>query len=172
MSLHHTSRVLTITQPGQLRALSHPVRAKILEILSQEAASAKMLSARLGMTHGKVGHHLGVLAKAGLVEVTKERPVRAVVERFFQTTYDRIQIDVGAGQDPLRFMLRQAAIEARPFEDQPIQPLGRIYSVRMGAARAEEFAARLIALADEFAESDEGVGSTFGFVGAVYEMDL
>ncbi len=126
------------------------------------------------MTHGKVGHHLNVLARAGLVEVAEERPVRAVIERFYRPTYEILRFDVepGADADPLQFLLRQAAIEAKPWSEQPFRPLGRLYSVRMNAERAEEFAHRLLELADEFAAADEKAGPTFGFAAAVYEMDV
>ena len=173
MPLHtETVKTLTITEARQLKALAHPVRAQILELLSQEPASAKVLAARMDVSHGKVGHHLKVLVDAGLIELAEERPVRAVVERFYRPSYDRLHIDVGAGQDPLEFMLRQAALEARPYEEQPIAPFGRIYSARMDLARAAEFAQRLVALADEFAAADQHHGPTFGFVGAVYEMNV
>jgi DNA-binding transcriptional ArsR family regulator len=174
MPVHTEPRSLTVTEPEQLKALSHPVRARILELLARDVMSAKGLSALLEMTHGKVGHHLNVLFRAGLIEIAEERPVRAVVERFYRTTYDRLRVSVGPGDenDPLKFMLRQAAMEALPHSQQPFEPLGRIYSTRMNAKRAEEFAARLVALADEFASSDETSGQIFGFVGAVYEMDI
>ena len=136
--------------------------------------SAKGLATRLDMTHGKIGYHLGVLADAGLVEVVEERPIRAVVEKFYRTTYEYLHIDAGPGEDedPLRFMLRQAAIEALPYGRQPFKPFGRFYSTRIDPSRAEEFARRLIALADEFAAIDDGAGPTFGLVGAVYQMDV
>jgi len=174
MSLHSSAtKSFTITEHSQLRALGNVVRAQILELLEEAPASAKQLARRLEMTHGKVGYHLKVLVKAGLIEVAEERPVRAVVERFYRPTFDRLHIDVEGGGtgDPLKFMLRQAALEARPHSEQPLAPLGRIYSARMHPARAQEFARRLVELADEFAEAG-GSGITFGFVGAVYEMDL
>ncbi len=167
------SRQLRITEHSQLRALGNPVRAQILGLLEEAPTSAKQLAAKLEMTHGKVGYHLKVLAEAGLIEVAEERRVRAVVERFFRPTFDRLHIDLegGGAGDPLKFMLRQAALEARPHSEQPFAPLGRIYSTRMHPARAQEFARRLVELADEFGEAGSS-GIAFGFVGAVYEIDL
>ena len=174
MPLHSEARQITLTEPSQLSALGHPVRSKILELVGREAMSAKGLADLLDMTHGKVGHHLRVLADAGLIEVIEERPVRAVVEKFYRTTYEHLHIDAGPGdaQDPLKFMLRQAALEALPHDQQPFRPTGRIYSARIDPARAEEFAHRLIALADEFAAGDQVSGPTFGLVGAVYQVDV
>lgn len=136
--------------------------------------SAKGLAERFDMSHGKVGYHLGVLSDAGLVEVTEARPVRAVVEKFYRTTYDYLHIDAGPGDehDPLKFMLRQAAMEALPYDQQPFTPLGRFYSTRIDPERAEQFAERLVALADEFAAIDDADGRTFGLIGAVYQVDV
>lgn len=174
MALHTDIRTRTLTEPAQLSALGHPVRAKILELVGREAMSAKGLAAKLDMTHGKIGYHLGVLSDAELIEVVEERPVRAVVEKFYRTTYEYLHIDAGPGdeRDPLKFMLRQAALEALPYDQQPFKPFGRFYSTRIDPGRAEEFAKRLIALADEFAATDDVDGPTFGLVGAVYQVDL
>ncbi len=174
MTLHTSLRTKTLTDPAQLSALGHPVRAKILELVGREAMSAKGLGAKLDMTHGKIGYHLGVLSDAGLIEVVEERPIRAVVEKFYATTYDYLHIDAGPGDehDPLKFMLRQAAMEALPYDSQPFRPFGRFYSTRIEPDRAEEFAQRLIALADEFAAVDDVDSPTFGLVGAVYQVDL
>lgn len=173
-SLHTELRTKTLTEPAQLSALGHPVRAKILEVVEREAMSAKGLANRLKMTHGKIGYHLGVLSDAGLIEVVEERPVRAVVEKFFATSYDYLHIDAGPGdaQDPLKSMLRQAAMEALPYDQQPFQPFGRFYSARIDPERAEEFAERLIALADEFATVDHADSPVFGLIGAVYQVDV
>ena len=174
MSVHTDLRSLTITDPSQLKALSHPLRSKILELLSRDTMSAKGLGELLEMTHGKIGHHLKVLLRAELIELVEERPVRAVVERFYRTSYDRLHIQVGSDDesDPFKFMLRQAAMEALPYSDQPFQPFGRIYSARMDVERAAEFAERLVGLAEEFSVVDGDTGPTFGFVGGVYQMDL
>lgn len=162
---------LVLTRASQLKALGHPVRTRLLNALEREPRSAKQLSVALGLTHGNVGHHLKVLESAGLVEVIEERPVRALTERIFAPTYGRLRIEVGGGAvDRLRFLFEQAAREAAPQERQPLSDQGRLYATSMPRAKAEEFAARLIALADEFG-AFEGEGPTFGFAGAVYAVD-
>jgi hypothetical protein len=101
--------------------------------------------------------------------VVEERPVRGVTERRFGPTFSRMRIDVpGASQDRLRFLFSQASREAAPDEAQPFEDHLRIYSVRMPAERAAEFARRLVALADEFASADGGDGIPVGLAAAVY----
>ena len=167
----HTDRELVLTEPSQLKAIAHPVRTRLLNAVEAEPRSAKQLATDLDLTHGNVGHHLKVLEKAGLVEVIEERKVRALTERIFAPTYQRLRIEMGnGGVDRLRFLFEQAAREAAPQDDQPFEEQGRLYSVQMTGPRAAEFAARLVALADEFGASDEPDGTMFGFAGAVYKV--
>lgn len=170
----HTSDTLTIDTPAELKAIAHPVRTQILQLLEDEPASAKRLSDVLGMTHGKVGHHLKVLERAGFIEVVEERKVRAVTERFFGLTFGklRVTLDPDLGLDPLAFLFEQAAREAAPAATQPIDPYGRIYSVRMPEELAADFAARLVALADEFGEAACDEGPVFGLAAAVYLVEM
>lgn len=169
----HADRQLILTEPEQLKALAHPVRTRLLNALEAEPASAKQLANRLELTHGNVGHHLKVLERAGLVEVVEERRVRALTERIFAPTYDRLRIEIGEGSvDKLRFLFEQAIREAAPQEHQPFTEQGRLYSVQMPQARAAEFAERLVTLADEFAAASAGDGPTFGFAGAVYRVNV
>lgn len=165
-----TSRELVLTEASQLKAIAHPVRTRLLTALEAAPASAKQLAVSLGLTHGNVGHHLKVLERAGLVEVVEERKVRALTERIFAPTYDRLRIEVGeGGLDKLHFLFEQAGREAAPQADQPFDDQGRLYAVTMPEDRAAEFAARLIALGEEFGAA-EGDGPTFGFAGAVYRV--
>jgi DNA-binding transcriptional ArsR family regulator len=164
-------RTLVLTEPAQLKALSHPLRTKILDLLEDEPRSAKALADALGVTHGKAGHHVGVLARTGLIEVVEERAARGFTERIHAPTYDRLEVRVpGTEHDRLQFLLAQAGREAAPTDEQPFEPFGRIYSVRIPTDRAAQFAERLVALAEEFAEAAEPDGERFGFVGAVYKV--
>ena len=168
-----THRELVLTKAEQVKAIADPTRTKILQVLDDRPASAKQLAGLLEMTHGKVGHHLKVLERHGLVEVVETRPVRAVTEKLYGLTYERLLIRLAnSGEtDPLVFLLEQAIREAAPIAQQPFPGGRRLYSVRMPEARAKEFAERLESLADEFA-SYEGEGPIFGFAGAVYRTAI
>ena len=51
----------------QLRALSHPLRLRMLEVLREGPATASALGRRLGESSGATSYHLRALAKAGFV---------------------------------------------------------------------------------------------------------
>jgi DNA-binding transcriptional ArsR family regulator len=111
--------VLTVEDPKQLRALADPLRAKIITLLRQRAASTTELAGVLGTPKGTVGHHLKVLEKAGLIRVVRTRKVRALTEKFYGRVA-RLFVLKGTdtAPDDLRggaltaLMLRQAADEA------------------------------------------------------------
>lgn len=171
MSLHN-DRTLVLSEPEQLKAISHQARVRILQLLETTPASAQAMSKSLGMTHGKVGYHVKVLAQAGLIEVIEERPVRAVIEKIYAPTYDRLRYTVaGEDADRFRFMLNQAALEAAVDIDQPFGEDYSLITTRMPESRAAEFAARFAELAAQFGASTE-TGPQFGVVVGVFKTDL
>ncbi|MDE0571987.1 helix-turn-helix domain-containing protein [Demequina sp. B12] len=63
-----------------LAAIAHPARRFLLQIMEGDGATASDLSASVADTFGvstaRGSHHLQVLAKAGLVTVSKDGPTR------------------------------------------------------------------------------------------------
>jgi DNA-binding transcriptional ArsR family regulator len=77
--------VLTIDRPEQLKALGHPLRLRVLEVLgeSEEELTNRELAARLGVDPGHLHFHVRMLLNAGLIERAtlrggREKPYRAV----------------------------------------------------------------------------------------------
>ena len=164
------SRDLALDSPQRLKALGDTTRAKILRILEDGPASAKQLSDAMSMTHGKVGHHVKVLREAGLIEVVEERKVRAVTEKLYGLTYDRLTMDEVAG-DRLEFALAQAAREALPTVHQPFDPPAVFLTTRLSPDRAREVNEKLTEIADEVAAADEPGGEPYGLVVSLFRTD-
>src|ERR1700754_99930 len=58
---------------GKLRALAHPLRLRILSLLTGSAMSAAEVARELGLTHANASYHLRQLLAAGqLVEAGEE----------------------------------------------------------------------------------------------------
>jgi DNA-binding transcriptional ArsR family regulator len=73
-----------ITDPQALRALAHPIRLRLLELLTVDGpATGRKLADRTGESTASISYHVGQLAKWGLVEPAtelahgRERPWRA-----------------------------------------------------------------------------------------------
>ena len=69
---------------GQLRALSHPVRLRILSLLTGAAMSSAELARELDMNHAAVSFHVRKLAAAGYLELAETRSVRGGKERRYR----------------------------------------------------------------------------------------
>ena len=77
---------VSITTFEQFKAISEPVRSRILGIIQNQPATAKQLADRLGATPGAIGHHLHVLEEAGLAQVVARRLVRGIVASYYTRT--------------------------------------------------------------------------------------
>ncbi|HEU5279055.1 MAG TPA: winged helix-turn-helix domain-containing protein [Gaiellaceae bacterium] len=82
---------LVLDKPEQLKALGHPLRVRVLEMLGQEGEwqlTNRELAQRLGVDPGHLHFHVRMLLKAGLIELTetngrgREKPYRAVAKVF------------------------------------------------------------------------------------------
>lgn len=169
MSLRSENTPLVLNSSRRLKAIADDTRARILRTLGDGPASAKELSGLMGMSHGKIGHHLKVLREARFIEVVEERQVRALTERFYGLTFEELAFDY-PGMSRLDFTLNQAAREAGA--EQPFDPPAVLVTVRIGEDRAEEFHRKLTELAREFGDSnDPEASNVFGLTAAVFLTD-
>ncbi len=84
---------LVIDKPEQLKALGHPLRVRVLEMLGGEGEADwqltnRELAQRLGVDPGHLHFHVRMLLKAGLIELAdadrkgREKPYRSVAKVF------------------------------------------------------------------------------------------
>jgi DNA-binding transcriptional ArsR family regulator len=82
---------------AQLRALAHPLRLQLLEVLHTDGpATASQLARRLGESSGATSYHLRALYRAGMVEEAEQRNAR---ERWWKRTQDPLLIPNSVPQD-------------------------------------------------------------------------
>lgn len=70
-------------QQELVRALSHPIRMKILEKLQGRIASPAELSQELNQRVGVIAYHAHTLLRCGCVELVHSEPRRGSVENYF-----------------------------------------------------------------------------------------
>src|SRR4051812_33085484 len=90
---------IALTEPGQVKAISHPLRTTILGLLHERAATVSELAVALGRPKSTVAHHVKVLAETGLVRVVRSRRVRAIDERFYGRTARMFYVGVDRSAD-------------------------------------------------------------------------
>jgi len=77
--------ITNIDDPRYVRAMSHPLRVRILAMLDERTASPVELAGWLGATLGTVAYHVRTLQRIGLIELVHETRVRGAVEHHYRS---------------------------------------------------------------------------------------
>jgi DNA-binding transcriptional ArsR family regulator len=76
--------ITNIDDPRYVKAISHPLRVRILAMLQERTASPSELSEWLGATLGTTAYHVRALHKLGLIELADETRVRGAIEHHYR----------------------------------------------------------------------------------------
>jgi DNA-binding transcriptional ArsR family regulator len=76
--------ITNIDDPRYVKAISHPLRVRILAMLQERTASPSQLSQWLGATLGTTAYHVRALHKLGLIELADETRVRGAIEHHYR----------------------------------------------------------------------------------------
>ena len=78
---------LILETPEQIRALAHPLRQRILNLLADDVPlTNKKLADALQVSPPRLYFHLKELHVAGLIEIVAEQPKRGVIEKYYRPT--------------------------------------------------------------------------------------
>ncbi|MGH3509371.1 MAG: ArsR/SmtB family transcription factor [Nocardioidaceae bacterium] len=80
-----------------LRAIAHPVRLRILSLLTGAEMSAAEIARELDLTHANASYHLRVLADAGEIVVAGEEKIRGGVAKRYRHPWDREEVTPSGG---------------------------------------------------------------------------
>lgn len=134
--------VLRATSPAQLKALSHPLRHRLLLAIPAAGATISQLSTLLATNKGNVSHHLKVLAAADLVRRDRTNTVRGGTEQYWVRPSRHLQFPGGNDGAATRAMLASVTedlVRAEAAHD----PLLHLRHVRLTHAQAKALAAHL-----------------------------
>jgi DNA-binding transcriptional ArsR family regulator len=84
-----------------VKSLSHPLRQRILHVLSEGVVSPNQLAQRLGEPLGNVSYHVKILLENDAIELVETRPVRGAIEHFYRGTIRPFLDDTHWAQLPL-----------------------------------------------------------------------
>jgi DNA-binding transcriptional ArsR family regulator len=166
---------IALTQPAQVKALSHPLRNTILGLLHERAATVSELASAVERPKSTVAHHVKVLVEAGLLQVVRTRRVRAIEERFYGRTARMFYVGVERGPDgeemPRDFNDFEVAAQesAAAFRDGKLW--GFIRHARISEEQASAFWERMAELVTEFDRLPRSGGTMYGFAVGVYPTD-
>jgi len=93
---------MSITDPRWVRAISHPLRSRLLALLEEQPASPVILAERLGERLGTVAYHVRLLHELGLVDLVSTRQRRGATEHFYKArTHPRFSDEAWEGLGPV-----------------------------------------------------------------------
>jgi DNA-binding transcriptional ArsR family regulator len=166
---------IALTEPSQVKALSHPLRTTILGLLHERAATVSELAVALERPKSTVAHHVKVLAEGGLVQVVRTRRVRAIEERFYGRTARMFYVSIERGADgdgvPRDFNDFEVAAResSQAFRDGKLW--GFIRHARISEGQASVFWERMAELVAEFDKLPRSGETMYGFAVGVYPTD-
>lgn len=182
----------TISDVETLKALSDPLRLRILELMTaghEQSFTVKRLAVALEVSQTKLYHHVNLLAERELIRPVATRVVSGIIETSYRIAQMGVKLDRSllAGDDSvLHDMLTTVFDGARDDIERGIRanvidlgeeadPLRRVILAkglaRLSPEKAVEFQTRLKALVDSY-ETDpmDEDGAAYGFVLGFYPM--
>lgn len=166
---------MALTKPAQVKAISHPLRTTILQLLHERAATVTELAAAVERPKSTVAHHVDVLTRNGLLQVVRTRRVRAIEERFYGRTARMFHVTAEpppAGEESPRDFndFEVAAREsAQAFEQGKLW--GFIRHARISEDQASQFWDRMTELVDKFDRMPRSGDTMYGFAIGIYPTD-
>jgi DNA-binding transcriptional ArsR family regulator len=164
-----------VTAPEQLRAMAHPLRATILDLLLERAATVAELAAAVQRPKSTVAHHVNVLVDAEMLRVVRTRRVRAIDERYYGRTARLFYVGVvnRPGEDPTT--VHANALSVAAAESVPAHEADDLRSIlrhaRIPSERAAEFWERVEAVVREFSQLPRSGDTVYGFAAGLFPTD-
>ena len=167
--------MIVVTAPEQLRALADPLRATLLELLLERAATVTELARAVDRPKSTVAYHVNQLADAGLLRVVRTRRVRAIEERYYgriARTYYVGTLSRPEDKQVVAAMngLAQAAAEAAPAHAADELRCTLVHA-RIPIEEVRTFWAQVQQLSRRFAQIPRAGDQVYGFTAGLYPTD-
>jgi len=182
----------TISDVETLKALSDPLRLRILEVMTSahgETFTVKRLAVALEVSQTKLYHHVNLLAERELIRPVATRVVSGIIETSYRVAQLSVKLDRGllagdttalhdmltsvfdGARDDIERGVRAGAIDVNEDGDSVRRVILAKGLTRLSPERAAGFRARLQALVDSYEDdSTETDGDAYGFVLGFYPM--
>ena len=164
-----------VSSPTQLRAIAHPLRSTILDLVLERAATITELATAVGRPQGTVNYHVNVLVDAGMLRIVRTRRVRAIEERYYGRSGRTMNIGVvrRPGDTATPVCINELSVAAA--ESVPAHEADTLYTTmrhaRIPRESAAEFWRRVEALIRDFSRLPRSGGTVYAFVAGLYPTD-
>ena len=168
--------MVVVTAPEQLRALADPLRATLLELLLERAATVKEMAQAVDRPKSTVAYHVNLLVDAGLSRVVRTRRVRAIEERFYGRIARTIYIGVLNHPEDKQIVaaingLAEAAAESSSAHAADELRCLLVHA-RIPTDEVRNFWTQVQEVARRFAQIPRAGDQIYGFVAGLYPTDV
>jgi DNA-binding transcriptional ArsR family regulator len=118
---------------AEMRAMAHPIRLRVLSLLTGAAMTAAEVARELHLTHANASYHLRQLLAAGTIQVAGEERIRGGLAKRYRYDLDRdLNLDGPPPSGPAHLRRRQqlyaaVATELRRRSGQVRPSQGRLH---------------------------------------------
>ncbi|MGN6678507.1 MAG: ArsR/SmtB family transcription factor [Streptosporangiaceae bacterium] len=167
--------MLVITAPEQLRAVADPLRATLMELLLERAATVTEMAHAVRRPKSTIAYHVNLLVDAGLLRVVRTRRVRAIDERYYGRIARTFYIGVLSRAEDKQVVLAinglaEAAAEAIPAHAADDLRCTLVHA-RIPVEEVRAFWTQVQEIARKFAQIPRSGDQVYGFVAGLYPTD-
>ncbi len=83
---------LVLETPEQIRALAHPLRQRVLGLVTNAPYTNKQLADLLQVSPPRLHFHVRELQSAGLIELVSEQPKGGVIEKYYRAVARMVRL--------------------------------------------------------------------------------
>ncbi|SNS77551.1 DNA-binding transcriptional regulator, ArsR family [Asanoa hainanensis] len=134
------------------KALSHPMRHRLLFALGEKPATTSQLAAAFATRKGNIAHHLKVLLEADLVRPAGTQRVRGGVEQYYERVAQAVHLPSEHYAEHLPTAFRAIADELAAAREEPLLVLRYL-------RLSPDQAARITATLNEIAHETQDAGA-------------
>jgi DNA-binding transcriptional ArsR family regulator len=168
-------QMVVVTAPEQLRALADPLRATLLELLLERAATVTEMAQAVDRPKSTVAYHVNLLVDAGLLRVVRTRRVRAIEERYYGRVARTFYVGVLNRPEDKQVvasinMLAEATAESAAAHAADDLRCTLVHA-RIPREDVRNFWAEVQELARRFAQIPRAGDQVYGFVAGLYPTD-
>ena len=172
---YELEEMLVVGAPEQLRALADPLRASLLELLLERAASVTEMAEAVDRPKSTIAYHVNLLVDAGLLRVVRTRKVRAIQERYYGRVARTLYIGMLSRPEDKQVVaamngLAEAAAEAAPAHAADDLRCLLVHA-RIPVEEVRNFWAEVQAVARRFAQIPRSGSQVYGFAAGLYPTD-
>jgi len=168
-------KMVVVTAPEQLRALADPLRATLLELVLERAATVTEMAQAVDRPKSTVAYHINLLVDAGLLRVVRTRRVRAIEERYYGRVARTFYVGVLNRPEDKQVVaaingLAEAAAESSAAHAADDLRCTLVHA-RIPREDVRNFWAEVQELARRFAQIPRAGDQVYGFVAGLYPTD-